>query len=248
MIEPHSILSIVVFCVRFTGGHPGPHTDACFVYDHAIAPGTNSQWSRLPSLPMGRAGGGLTYSKVFNAIIYAGGAQRNNSTKDFPDTWMYVLGSSAGWVRKANIPYLSNHKSYVSAVDNMGKERLFYLGGQKGGNEGDGNVDDNYEYDPINDRWIERAKMLFGRGHANSSTRAVSCGFIIAAGTRNVLTVNVTGKINDIHYYDIPTNTWTSIGGLDRNVNTPVCDIDFVNGYLYCLTPGQTSKRIKIVV
>jgi hypothetical protein len=242
MIEPHSILSIVVFCVRFTGGHPGPHTDACFVYDHAIAPGTNRQWSRLPSLPMGRSGGGLTYSKVFNAIIFAGGAQRDDGYEDFPDTWMHVLGS-AGWVRKANIPYLSNHKSYATAVDNMGKERLFYLGGQTEGQESNGNVDDNYEYDPINDRWIARAKMPFGRGHANSSTRAVSCGFIVAAGTRNG-----SGKTLDISYFDIPTNKWTSIGEMDDKDNTPVCDIDFVNGYFYCATPGRSTKRIKIVV
>jgi hypothetical protein len=241
MIGPHSILSNrCIFCVRFTGGHPGPHTDACFVYDHTIAPGTNRQWSRLPSLPLGRAGGGLTYSKAVNAIIYAGGTQ--SGFKDFPDTWMYVLGSSAGWVKKANIPYLSNHKSYVTAIDNMGKERLFYLGGQKGGNEGNGNVDDNYEYDPVNDRWIAGAKMPFARGHASSSTRAVSCGFIVAAGTRNA-----TGKIKDISYFDIPTNKWTSIGELDGNVNTPVCDIDFVNGYLYC-ERGKALKRIKIVV
>jgi hypothetical protein len=197
-------------------------------------------------LPDGRGGGGLDYSKALNALVYSGGALRNPGFVDQPHTWVYVLGSSAGWVRKADIPFLANHMSFVSAVDNLGGERLFYLGGQKEWMEGNGNVAFNYEYDAVNDRWTRRADMPFPRGHASSSTRAVSCGYIVVAGT-----TNGTGKTSDISYYDIPTNKWTKIGDLDAKINTPVCDIDFVNGYLYCETgwvSGSYSSRIRFQV
>jgi hypothetical protein len=241
-----TLCSCLALSPRFIGGHPGPHTDACFVYDHAIAPGSGNQWSSLPPLPSGRSGGGLDYSGTLNALIYAGGAQRDSNYVDFPHTWMYVLGSSAGWVRKTDIPFLSNHMSYVSAVDHLGRERLYFLGGQMAEDESDGNIDDNYEYDPINDTWIERARMPFARGHASSSTQAISCGYIVVAGTRNG-----TGRTRDISYYDIPTDTWTKIGDLDAAINTPVCDIDFVRGYLYCETGwvgSMYSSRIRIEV
>jgi hypothetical protein len=236
---------------RFVGGHPGPHTDACFVYDHSIAPGTGLQWKTFPSLPDGRSGGGLCYSKTRNALVYAGGAERPSSTVyiDYPHTWMYLLGNhgtaAAGWKPMKDRPILSNHMSYVAAKDEAGRERLFYLGGQKAENEKTGNVADNYEYNATQNVWTQRRAMPVARGHASSSTRAISCGFLVAGGTTN------RGKTKDISYYDIPSDTWTQVGLLPAVVNTPVCDVDFVNGYLYCETGlplAQYSYRVRIDV
>jgi uncharacterized membrane protein len=86
--------------------------------------------------------------------------------------------------------------------------------------------------------------MPFPRGHASSSTTAVSCGFIMVGGI-----TNGTGKTKDIMYYDIPSNTWTKVGENWFGVNTPVCAIDFVRGHLLCETgwaTGRFSSRVLI--
>ena len=120
---------------------------------------------------------------------------------------MYSLSNpEAGWVEKMDIPYLTNHMSHgkqtrrhcsdrflrylilhskVTALDQIGRERHFFLAGQVGGNERHGNYDDNYEWDLDTESWIERQSMPFARGHASSSTNPVNCGFLIAAGTTN---------------------------------------------------------------
>jgi hypothetical protein len=235
-----------IVVTRYVGGHPGPQTGACFVYDHSIAPGNGEQWKAMPSLPEGRAGGGMEKSKARNAIYYAGGAVRPTrwTTVDHPHTWMLPLDGSSGWRATVDIPFLANHMSYVTAVDHRGAERHFFVGGQTGENERTGNVDHNYEWDANKEIWLQRQKLPFPRGHASSSTRAISCGFIMIAGTANVV-----GPIRDITYYDIPSDKWTKIGELSNSIKTPVCDIDFVNGYLYCETgwvTGRFSTRIRI--
>jgi Kelch motif len=236
---------------RYVGGDPGPQTDLCYFYDHSVAPG-NGQWKALPKLPFGRSGGGLFKDKALNMLIFAGGAERpvGGNTKDFPQTWKLPLtadGKAAAvtqWQPTTDTPLLSNHMSFVTAVDNVGKEHHYVMGGQKGGNEGNGNFNDIYEFDPVTAVWTQRQDMPLTRGHATASTRAVSCGFIIIAGTSNAI-----GKIKDISYYDIPTNTWTKVGELSTAINSPVCDIDFKNKVLYCETgnPGtKFSKKISI--
>jgi N-acetylneuraminic acid mutarotase len=225
----------IYMCGGYVGGDPGPHTDQCFVYDHSIAPGTTGQFSTFPNLPdTGRAGAGIVYDTASNALIFAGGATRPN-TIDRPDTWMYSLANpSVGWVKKADIPLLSNHLSYVTAKDATGKERHYWMGGQASGNEVNGNRAEVYEYDAEKNIWIQRASMLIPRGHASASTRAIGCGFIIIGGT-----TNGTGKTTDVSYYDIPSDTWTKIGDLPSADNCLVCDIN--GGTLYCETGNSFS-------
>ena len=55
-------------------------------------------------------------------------------------------------------------------------------------------------------------------------------------------------QTKDISFYDVGSNSWTTIGELPAYVNTPVCDIS-PNGYLYCesgWTNGLFSSRRKI--
>ena len=233
-------------CGGYVGGNPGPATDMCAVYDHAILPGAG-QWSRMPNLPSSRAGGGMVYDLEKNALIFSGGAFRpflnDPFAEDYSDTWMLVLDNvEMGWVETTEGLLNTNHIAHVTAKDQFGRERHYMMGGQSGENEKDQNTNKLYELDALHEVWIERSPMLVTRGHASSSTRATGCGFITAGGTSNEY-----GKISDIGYYDIPTNTWRSIGNLPRAINTPICDIQ--RGYLYCesgLLTGKFSFRIQI--
>jgi hypothetical protein len=195
-------------------------------------------------------------SKALNELIFAGGAERlpvsNWLFKDVSQTWRLRLvadGSAAAvaqWQRTTDTPLLSNHMSYVTAVDNAGAEHHYVMGGQKGGNEPNGNLDDVYEFDPVREVWTQRQDMPFSRGHASASTRAVSCGFFIIASA-----TNGSARTKDMSYYDIPSNSWTKVGELTNALNSPICDIDFKNKVLYCETgivSGTFSKKISIEV
>lgn len=228
---------------RYLGGHPGPDITTCLVYDHSIAPGNGDQWETFTPLPEGQAGGGLVYVEGSDgdSLVFAGGAERPlgilGEEKDKPNTWSYSFATME-WTSKNDIKFASNHLSYAVARDDQGMPRYFFAGGQVGENERYGNFDKNYEWDAASEDWIERRDIRFARGHSSSSTRAISCGYFLAGGTRNIW-----GKTRDISYYDIPSDSWTSIGDLPEALNTPVCDIDVANGYLYCETGYQGGGR-----
>lgn len=253
----HSALAVVndtliAICGGYVGGAPGPHTDDCFVLDPFLRRG--QQWSRIAKLPDGgRAGGGMIYDSLLNALVFAAGAQRperNQRTAiDFNTTWMYSFDNpDAGWVVKAPIPFRGNHLSSVTAVDASGHERHYFAGGQKEEDEANGNSADHYEYDAVQNVWIPRQFLPIPRGHASSSTRATgTCGgYIVAAGC-----TNGDQKIADVSYYDIARDAWTSIGNLTRTMNTPVCDFGFGErgNVLYCESGSDRkwfSQKIEI--
>ena len=238
--------SKLFLCGGYVGGNPGPDSNLCFVFDHSNPPGSG-QWSRLPDLPASRAGGGMIVDSKMNALFFSGGARRpllnDRHAEDCAQTWMLYLDDfESGWVNSTDGLLNTNHIAHVTAKDHFGRERHYMMGGQSGEYEMDQNTNKLFEFDTVNEAWIERAPMLLTRGHATASTRATSCGFITAGGTSNEY-----GKISDISYYDIPTNTWHSIGNLPRAINTPVCDIH--GGYLYCnsgIIKGKFSFRIQI--
>jgi hypothetical protein len=197
-------------------------------------------------LPIGRAGGSLQYVASRNALFFTGGAERPTLAEyvDFRNSWLYRLdaGLTGTWQPMQDMPFSANHMSYVTARDERGAARYFFLGGQLAENEGNGNIDTNYEWDAVRDVWTPRKKMLIPRGHASSSTLAISCGFIMVAGT-----TNGSGPTKEIHYYDIPSDTWTKIGESWFGVNTPVCGIG--GGFLWCETgwsDARFSSRIRI--
>jgi Kelch motif len=237
-------------CGGYRGGHPGPAVADCFVYDHSIAPGggggttttTNpQQWARLPSLPQPRAGGGMTYDRRYEILVFAGGATRPVpgvvDAVDHDTTWMLAPGTPEyGWQKQAAMPFRGNHLSFVTAVDQNGNERHLYGGGQISEEENDGNLDELYEYEPLSDTWTARHTMPFARGHS-SSTLPYGCGFLLAGGA-----INGNGtrtKTNDISYYDIATDSWTHIGIMYMEIKTPICGIR--DDYIYC-TSGYTQR------
>jgi hypothetical protein len=251
----HSAYTVVgtkiYLCGGYLGPDPGGHFSKCVVYDHTVPPGSGNQWSGIADLPdEGRGGAGMIYDKNRNALYFSSGAKRDQGTTntyDKPDTWMFDLANpSLGWVNKTDLPYMANHMGAVTAKDELGNERHYFLGGQNGHNEANGNFAYNYEWDSVSESWIRRADMPMTRGHFSSSTRAIGCGFLIAGGTSNGM-----GKITDISYYDIKTDKWTKIGDLWDTINTPICDIvTYSTGekWLYCDGYWHGAKRIQIVV
>jgi N-acetylneuraminic acid mutarotase len=240
----------VYICGGYAGGHPGPHSANCLVYDHSIPPGNGLQWTRFADLPNnGYAGGGMVYDTIRDALYYAGGGQRlvagNPHPVDSNRTFKYSLNNpTAGWVEIAPIPYKANHLSSVTQTY-LGKERHYFVGGQVGEYEVKQNLADLYEFIAHNESWVKRTLMPFARGHATASTRPFGCGFIIAGGSVNSLTTK-RERIRDIHYYDIPSDTWTFIGNLSINIPqpTPLVDIH-ANGYMYYIN-GRNSNRRRI--
>jgi hypothetical protein len=221
------------FCGGYVGARLGVHNGSCFEYDHAKAPGSG-QWTSFTSLPDGgRSGGGMIYDPVMDALVYAAGSQRPirgvKSAVDFNDTWMHSLTDpSAGWIPKANIPFVGNHMNFVTAMDESGRKRHFFFGGQRGDNETRGNTNEMYEYDAVLDAWTQRQSIPYAVGHAAASARAIGCGFIISGGSIN------GGLTSAISYYNIPTNQWTKIGDLPERTHANVCVL--ADGMLRCET------------
>jgi Galactose oxidase, central domain len=229
-------------CGGYEGPPPGPHVDYCFVYDHSKAPGT--QWSDFTPLPNGgSAGGGMIYDEASNALFYSGGAQRpnlgSNVAIDQDNTWKFCFDDpSSGWVASTPIPYKANHQSHLT-VNFQGGQRHFFAGGQMAQNEAGGNVADVFEFVPSSETWIRRKSMPYGRGHTSTSTRAYGCGFLIAGGAINGKSLTRT---SDIHYYHIPSNTWTLIASLPVKKATPKVFMDEENDYLYFVDNSNTSR------
>ena len=204
----------------------------------------------MTSLPEPRGGGGLTYSASENKLIFAGGATRpifgKGKAVDQIDAWAYDLGqgSNGSWVRLADFPYLGNHLGFTKAYDEKGLEHIYFLNGQEGQNQLTGNIKLVYEYSFATSSWIQRKSSTLSRGHSSSSTVAYGCGFIVIAGITNEL-----GQTGDISYYDIPSDTWTSIGNLGDTPNTPVCIVykDLNNAdWIHCESPRGLSKKRQI--
>jgi N-acetylneuraminic acid mutarotase len=245
----HASYAVDGMTMYICGAYSGPldtikDSPVCLKYSHTAPKG--QQWSRLPDMPDGRGGGGLNHIKETNSLVYANGATRP-PTEDRDSTWELDLDNQlAGWVNRAPTQYKGNHISHVTAYYE-GRPRYYYLGGQLEQNEANGNQNDVMEWDQASKSWIRRANMLMGRGHASSSTLAYGCGFIIIAGA-----INGGDKTSDISYYAIDTDSWTKIGDLPENINTPVCDIvRNLSGsdWVYCQTgpiSGTFAYKSKI--
>ena len=214
-----------------TGG-VGQEIADVLVYDHSK---TSQQWSTLPKLPAGRAGGGGFYDSKTSALFFVGGATRPNEGSRFAvdhrETWMYSFKNPGlGWVRMADAIFLANHQQYVTAIDASGNERHYIMGGQKGEDEDFGNVANLTEYDVATNQWIPRKEMPIPRSHASSSTRRYGCGFLIISGTTN------GARTDDVSYYEPSEDQWYRLGKVAVGLNTPVGVIASINGEDWMIT------------
>ena len=236
----------VYFCGGYRGAHPGPHSPFCYEYDHSKTPGTGQQWTRFADIPMnGTAGAGMFYDTGRSALYYVGGGQRlvkgRSHAVDVNNSWKFdFLRPSVGWVASTSVPYKANHLSAVTTKFHD-QDRHFIVGGQISEQEATGNLADLFEFIASNETFIRRTSMPFGRSHTTISTRAIGCGFVVAGGSVN----SVNGRKNrtaNMLYYDVPTNSWTSIGDIPRSLATPLVDIH-PNGYIYFVNDKGTSRR-----
>lgn len=237
-------------CGGFYGGNPGVHVPDCYVYDHTKQPG-KKQWSKIRALPKGgTGGGGMIYDTATNALYYAAGGTRDkeNPTRDINDVnafYKYNFDNpSAGWVNLGACPYNANHISAVTAFDQSGNERHYFLGGQIGKDECRSNLNHVYEWNAVTAKWTQRANIPFPRGHAPSSVVPIGCGFVMAGGSINSRT-GCYAQTSDISFYNIETNSWKSIGNLSNTVNAPVCAIGN-DGYFYHISGVANRRRISI--
>ena len=245
-------------------GYPGPVQSDCFVFNRSAAP--NEQYTRLPNLPAPRAGAGLTYDAVHNALILAGGTRRNVTLDkitifDTNSTFvLYLNDTAAGWKIGSPKPYGGNHISFVTFNVTCSHEtpmpRHYFFGGQIGQNESKGNLNQVYEYMLGNDTWVPRKFMPYGRGHVGTSAMAFGCGFVIAGGAINVNTTsNGLLTTDDLSYYNSYNDSWISIGKLYIKIKTPVCGIANMptpvsKHYMYCTTGYRLytfRREIKLV-
>jgi hypothetical protein len=235
----HAGFTIVGNLLYTCGGYMlGFPSTRCYLYNHT-AP-RKRQWTTfLPSLPAIRAAGGMVYNSNRHSLIFISGVNRyfpqDNTVKvDQNDVWELLLNNrSAGWQSKAKSPYAANHLGVTTVLGhNGGLDRHYMVGGQVASNESNGNFNLLYEFNATSNIWTKRSNMFFPRGHLlNSVIPYKNCGFIISGGAGNNYT-----HINDVSYYSIATDTWTSIGTLVAAVNTPICGIK--NDYYICQGGG----------
>lgn len=220
---------IFYICGGYNGKHPGPPMTDCISY--SLKFGT---WSILPELPAPRAGGGMVYIASANSLVFAGGATRPGdeaSTIDHDDTWALNLGDlSAGWQTRAAMP---NPRNHLSAVEVQG--RYFWIGGQDGGDEKDGNQDSNNEYNYDTDTWFTKTSMPFGRSHHSASSPSYGGGFLVTAGS-----INGNEKTGSVLFYDVNSDTWHDLGVYPRAIPTPVCGV--IDNKLICSTGYSTRS------
>lgn len=220
--------SRMYMCGGFLGKHPGPSVRSCFVYDLST-----DKWQQLPPLPHRRAGGGMVYIKRRNALLYAGGAEREKGTEDgvdHDDSYMLDLGNQKrGWVRKASFRNPRNHMSAIT-VDG----RYFFVGGQHRANEETGNQKSLDEYLEGEDRWVQRADMRVGVGHVSASTPRWGGGFLVIGGVRNG-----RKKTGAVLFYDMKDDAWVEVGHYVHPVQTPVCGV--VGSEIFCATGAGNS-------
>lgn len=181
----------------------------------------------------------MVYDETTNSLYYAGGAEMVDITSpnfqfvEYQHAWKYSFDDDQ-WTVIPDIPYLGNHMSFVSAVDDAGDLHHIFVGGQVGRTAVDSNLDDHYELDPATDTWNKLTAMPFARGHTSSSTIPYGCGYLMIGGY-----TNVDNRCEEISYYDISKDHWFHVGSLPERQTTPVCEIN--EDWLICET-GWTDR------
>jgi N-acetylneuraminic acid mutarotase len=222
----------------YVGDHPGPSTDAVWVYDT-----TTDTYQPGPSLPAPRGAG--TAAIVGRTLHYLGGATRTAGVlddTDQPEHWVLDLDAAvvgpastdgeplpgATWEARSHLPTLRNHLG--SAVLDG---RIYLIGGQHGHHEADDQERAVEVYDPESETWTAVAGLPVGRGHVMWSV-VTHQGHVIVAG--GMTDGPVTSAL--VHAYDPLANVWVRLAGLPQPRKSPVVR---VVGDRFVVTQGATS-------
>jgi hypothetical protein len=223
----------------YVGDHPGPSTDAVWVYDT-----TTDTYRPGPRLPAPR--GAATAAIVGRTLHFIGGATRTAGVLDDTDQvehWALdldaaVVGapaatgeeppSGATWQVQPPLPTPRNHLG--SAVLDG---RVYVVGGQHGHYEEDQQVKAVEVYDPSAGTWTPVAGLPVARGHVMWSV-VTHQGHVIVAG--GMVNGPVTSAL--VQAYDPAADVWVRLAGLPQPRKSPVVTIV---GDRFVVTQGATS-------
>jgi N-acetylneuraminic acid mutarotase len=209
----------------YLGDHPGPSTDAVWIYDTSA--GT---YQPGPSLPAPRGAG--TAAIVGRTLHFIGGATRTAGVlddTDQPEHWTLDLDvTGATWQVGAPLPTPRNHPGSTVL-----EGRIYVVGGQHGTFEADQQERAVEVYDPSSGSWAAAAPLPVARGHLMWSVLTYQ-GHVIAAG--GMTNGPVTSAL--VQAYDPVGNVWVRLAGLPQPRKSPVVGIV---GDRFVVTQGATS-------
>ncbi len=208
------------------GDNPGAVTDAVWLYDIS-----EDSWTKGPSLPLRRGGGGL--ARLGNALHYVGGFDANASC-DVDIHLKYDLGNpGAGWQDLTSSSPMPMARNHFGTVTLGGK--LYAVGGQHGHDGCGGGVDVTtvHAYDPVTDRWARLADLPQVQSHTEPSTFVHNGKIVVVGGSSS------GGR--GIWEYDPATNNWKVLTDLQlpASLLAPVARV--YRGNLFVLNGGQPS-------
>ena len=162
------------------------------VYDPA-----KDEWTEKTDTPYGAHG---HCSAVVNGKLYMiGGCDRGN---DVSTVFEYDPGANA-WTRKADMP-TARHSAAVAVVN----EKIYVIGGGAPRAAEWDPLSAVEEYDPVTDRWTEKADMPTARCYVSAS---VLDGKIYAIGG----SLDTNGPtVSTVEEYDPGTNTWKGVADM----------------------------------
>ena len=163
------------------------------------APPGGNYWQTSAPFITPRTG---TASFVINGKGYVFGGYINNSYKR--DLWEYNPLSNV-WAQKASLPAGVKGRMHVATfvINNKG----YIVGGALGPLDGF-ETNETWEYDPLNDSWLQRSGIPVAREFATGF--AINGKGYIAMG----LTVPAGIYLNDVLEYDPVANTWITKSNL----------------------------------
>jgi hypothetical protein len=221
----------------YVGDHPGPSTDAVWLYDT-----TTDTYQPGPSLPAPRGAG--TAAIVGRTLHFLGGATRTAGLlddTDQPEHWVLDLdaavvgagstGDPAGgatWQARLPLPTPRNHLG-SAVVDG----RIYVVGGQHGHYEADDQEQAVEVYDAGAEMWTPVAGLPVGRGHVMWSVVTYQGHVIVAGGMTDG---PVTSAL--VHAYDPLTDVWVRLANLPKPRKSPVMR---VVGDRFVVSQGATS-------
>jgi len=192
----------------YVGTHPGPITDHAWRYHIP-----SNTWSPFVPLPAARGAGTLV--RLDRELHFFGGCVRVNGTvlNDTPEHWTLNLDAATpAWVARAPLPSPTNHLGGAAL-----NGKVYAIGGQLLGDEGFGNQNTLFEYNPGTNTWTARANLPRGLGHITNSVFTLNNRIVVVGGRHNGWSLSA-----NIVEYNPATNTWRDLTPLPTGLLSPV--------------------------
>jgi N-acetylneuraminic acid mutarotase len=160
-----------------------------------------NSYSRMPDLPVARAGGGLV--ALGRELHFFSG--NNSARQDVGDHYVLNLDDpAAGWSTRAALPNPRSHMGYVALGG-----KIYAVAGQTGNDEGLTTQTSVHAYDPATDTWTARAPLPTATSHISSATFVMGGRIVVAGGE----TANGSPAAS-VFAYDPDANSWVKLTSL----------------------------------